>query len=43
MIQRQSEFEEVNRELYEWCTLACSKNIYPGGAQLTEKANEIAE
>ena len=43
MIQRPSEFEEVNKALYEWYTLACSKNIYPGGAQLTEKAKEIAE
>ena len=24
--------------IYQWYTLACSKNIYPGGAQLTEKA-----
>ena len=43
MIQRQSEFEEVNKALYEWYTLACSKNIYPGGPQLSEKAREIAE
>ena len=43
MTQRPSEFEEVNKALYEWYLLACSKNIYPGGAQLTEKAKEIAE
>jgi len=41
--QRPSEFEEVNKTLYQWYTLACSKSIYPGGAQLTEKAKEIAE
>lgn len=43
MIQRQSEFEEVNKALYDWLTLAWSKNMYPGGAQLTEKAKEIVE
>ena len=43
MTQRPSEFEEVNKVLYQWYTLACSKNIYPGGAQLTEKVKEIAE
>lgn len=43
MTQRPSEFEEVNKSLYQWYTLACSKNIYPGGSQLTEKAKEIAE
>ena len=39
---RSSEYAEVNEVLYEWYKLACSKNIYPGGAQLTEKAKEIA-
>ena len=43
MTQRPSEFEEVNKALYQWYTIACSKNIFPGGAQLTEKAKEIAE
>ena len=43
MIQRSSEFEEVNKALYQWYILACSKNIYPGGAQLKEKVMEIAE
>ena len=42
-ILRPSEFEEVNKSLYLWYTLACSKNIHPGGPQLTEKAKEIAE
>ena len=32
----------MNELLYEWYELACTKNIYPGGAQLTEKAREIA-
>ena len=39
-VSRVSEFEEVNKALYEWYL---SKNIYPGGPQLTEKAKEIAE
>ena len=38
-----SEFEEVNRALYEWNLLASSKNIFRGGPQLTEKAKQIAE
>ena len=33
---RKSEYVEVNKALYEWYTLACSKNIYPGGPQLRE-------
>ena len=37
-----SEYAEVNEVLYEWYNLTCSKNIYPGGGQLTEKAKEIA-
>ena len=40
---RTSEFKDVNKALYEWYCLACSKNIYPGGPQLIEKAKEIAE
>ena len=28
---RNSEYIEVNKALYEWYTLACSRNIYPGG------------
>ena len=31
VIQRPSEFEEVNKALYDWYKVACSKNIYPGG------------
>ena len=33
----------MNKALYQWYTLACSNNIYPGGVQVTEKAKEIAE
>ena len=39
---RSSEYAEVNSLLYERYMLACSKNIHPGGPQLTEKAREIA-
>ena len=39
---RSSEYSELNALLYEWYKLACSKNIFPGGAQLTEKAREIS-
>ena len=42
-VSRPSEYSEVNKALYEWYNIACSKNIYPGGPQLTEKAKEIAE
>ena len=38
-----SEYSEVNEALYKWFRLACSKNIYPGGEELKEKAKEIAE
>ena len=38
-----SEFEEVNKALYEWYLLTCFKNIFPGGPQLTEKAKQTAE
>ena len=40
---RSSEFVDVNKALYEWYLVACSKNIYPGGPELIEKAKEIAE
>ena len=40
---RTSEFMDVNKALYEWYLIACSKNIYPGGPELIEKAKEIAE
>ena len=40
---RSSEYSEINEKLYEWYLLACSKNIYPDGPQLIEKAREIAQ
>ena len=42
-LSRASEFSDVNESLYEWYTLAISKNIYPGGPELSEKAKQIAE
>ena len=36
-------FVEVNKALYKLYLLACSKNIYPGGPQLIEKAKLIAD
>ena len=41
-IPRTSIYATVNKHLYEWYTLACSKNIYPGGPQLIEKGLQIA-
>ena len=40
---RTSEYVKVNDTLYKWFTLSCSKNIYPGGPELMEKAKEMAE
>ena len=40
---RKSDFGEANEILYKWYLLACSKNIYPRGPQLTVNAKEIAE
>ena len=40
---RVSEFADVNEALYKWFCIACSKNIYPGGPELIEKAKEIAD
>ncbi len=39
---RKSEYEEINKLLYDWYTLACSQNIFPMGPQLVEKARQIA-
>ena len=39
---KQSEYAEVNKILYEWYVFATSKNVYPGGRQLQEKAKDIA-
>ena len=41
-MSRISEYTEINKALYEWYTLACSKNIYPGGPQIAEKGRQIA-
>lgn len=40
---RESEFAPVNTALYRWYLLATSRNIYPSGPQLCEKAKQIAE
>ena len=40
---RSCEFSDINEALHKWYLLACSKNIYPVGPQLCEKAKEIAE
>ena len=37
-----SKFASVNEALCEWFRMACAKNIYPSGPQLTAKAKEIA-
>ena len=40
---RSSEFSEVNESLYKCYSLATTRNIYPGGPQLCEKAKQIAD
>ena len=40
---RVSEYSEINEALYNWYLLATSKNIFPMGPQLVEKAKQIAE
>ena len=40
---RESDFSEVNEALYSWYLLATSRNIYPGGPQLCEKAKQIGD
>ena len=40
---RTSEFVDVNEALHKWYLLAVSRNIYPVGPQLCEKAKEIAK
>lgn len=39
---RQSEYSDVNKSLYDWYVIACSKNVFPMGPQLIEKAKQIA-
>ncbi len=36
-------FKDINEALYKWYMAACSKNIYPAGPQLIEKAKQIAD
>lgn len=36
--RRASEFSVVNKALYQWYCMACSKNIYPCGPQLCAEA-----
>lgn len=38
-----SKFMNVNKPLYKWWILACSKIIFPGSMQLIEKAKEMVE
>lgn len=40
---RSCEFFDINEALHKWYLLACSKNVYPVGPQLCEKAKQIAE
>ena len=40
---RESKFSDVNEALYQWYLLAVSKNIYPDGSHLMEKAKEITD
>ena len=40
---RPCEFSEINEALHKRYVIACSKNVYPVGPQLCEKAKEIAE
>ena len=40
---RPCEFAEINESLYKWYSLATTRNIYPAGPQLCEKARLIAE
>ncbi|XP_064387951.1 tigger transposable element-derived protein 6-like [Halichondria panicea] len=40
---RKSEYADINEALLEWYQLAISRNIFPDGTILTEKAIQIAE
>ena len=40
---RGSTFSDVNEALYDWFCLAVSKNVFPDGRILSEKAKEIAQ
>ena len=43
LTRKRSDFAPVNEALYTWYSLATSRNIYPAGPQLCEKAKQIAE
>ena len=36
-----SSYANINEALYDWYVLAASKNIFPMGPQLVEKAKQI--
>ena len=40
---RPCESFEINQVLHKWYPVACSKNMYPVGPQLCEKAKDLAE
>ena len=40
---RTCEFAEINESLYKWYLLVTTRNIYPAGPQLCEKARLIAD
>ena len=40
---KNQEHLDTNEALYQWYSLTCSKNVYPDGPQLLEKARKIAE
>ena len=39
---RASEYKGINKALYEWFRVTVSKNVYPSGTLLIDKAKEIA-
>ena len=38
---QKSKYSSVNKSLYDWYILACSKNVYPMGPQLIENVKQI--
>ena len=39
--KRESQFNDINKILYEWFKKCCAANIYPDGPMLKEEAMEI--
>lgn len=37
------EFSDVDETFYQWYSIFCSKNIFPGDPQVSEKARNITE